>query len=246
MWFNIAVLFFSALTGGLGIFLIRTVKELHFKLTLVFAGSYLFSITITHIIPELFIESVQPFQIGLFLLIGFFMQFLLELLTSGVEHGHVHHLNDSHSHSSVGLLIIGLSLHSVMEGSLLAHPSTLHSHHDTSGLLLGIVFHKIPAAFALMSLLMHKTNDNRFSILMLLIFALASPLGLFIGDIFTKNDYISDQLVIFIFAIVSGNFLKISTTILFESSPNHRFNLNKMIVSLIGAGVAILIEFLFR
>jgi zinc and cadmium transporter len=47
-----------------------------------------------------------------------------------------------------------------------------------------------------------------------------------------------------LFAIVSGNFLHISTTIYFESSPDHSFHRKKILISLLGAALAILIEFL--
>jgi hypothetical protein len=40
-------------------------------------------------------------------------------------------------------------------------------------------------------------------------------------------------------AVVVGIFLHISTTILFESSENHRFNLIKFVVILMGAGFAV-------
>ncbi|MFN8886323.1 MAG: ZIP zinc transporter, partial [Cyclobacteriaceae bacterium] len=57
---------------------------------LVFAGSYLFSITIIHIFPELYSQSFDPGMIGICVLIGFFLQQALEFLSSGVEHGHIH------------------------------------------------------------------------------------------------------------------------------------------------------------
>jgi hypothetical protein len=41
-----------------------------------------------------------------------------------------------------------------------------------------------------------------------------------------------------IMAVVVGIFLHISTTILFESSENHRFNLIKFLIILLGAAIA--------
>ncbi|MFW5759400.1 MAG: ZIP family metal transporter [Cyclobacteriaceae bacterium] len=244
---NIIVLFITAFLGGLAVFFIPRIKESYFKLALVFAGSYLFAITILHIIPELFIGSMPPGQVGLFLLIGFFFQFFLELFTSGVEHGHMHQLSGKNGPQSAtsALLLIGLVVHSVMEGSLLAHPTTLHEHHHASGLLLGIVLHKVPAAFALMSILSQSANSKRVNILLLFIFSIASPVGVALGDYFTEFNLISPYWIVGIFAFVSGNFLKISTTILFESSPNHHFNLRRTLISLLGALVAVLIENVF-
>jgi len=42
--------------------------------------------------------------------------------------------------------------------------------------------------------------------------------------------------------VVIGIFLHISTTILFESTENHRFNSIKFIVILLGAGLAFLVS----
>mgnify|MGYP001071291965 CR=1 FL=1 len=245
---NALILFITAFLGGMAVFLIPKIKESYFKLALVFAGSYLFAITILHIIPELFLGSMPHSQVGLFLLVGFFFQFFLELFTSGIEHGHIHELpgKSNRKHSTSGfVLIAGLAIHSIMEGSLLAHPTTIHEHHHAGGLLFGIIFHKVPAAFALMSVLLASNTNRNLSLLLLFIFSIASPIGVILGDIFSKAQLISDYWMVAIFAFVSGNFLKISTTILFESSPDHHFNLRRTIISIIGALVAVLVEYLF-
>ncbi|WP_332913216.1 hypothetical protein [Algoriphagus boritolerans] len=54
MGINFLLLFFTAMIAGLLVFIFPSFREKYFKLLLVFAGSYLFSITILHIIPELF------------------------------------------------------------------------------------------------------------------------------------------------------------------------------------------------
>jgi hypothetical protein len=46
-------------------------------------------------------------------------------------------------------------------------------------------------------------------------------------------------------AVVIGIFLHISTTILFESSENHRFNLQKFVVIILGTLMALGTVFLF-
>jgi hypothetical protein len=45
-----------------------------------------------------------------------------------------------------------------------------------------------------------------------------------------------------IYGIVSGTFLYISTTIFFETSPGHHFNLKKLMFALGGAILAIAVE----
>jgi len=46
-----------------------------------------------------------------------------------------------------------------------------------------------------------------------------------------------------IMGIVIGIFLHISTTILFESSADHKFNMRKMAAVLIGSGIALITFF---
>jgi hypothetical protein len=48
---------------------------------------------------------------------------------------------------------------------------------------------------------------------------------------------------VLLYALVSGNFLHISTTIVFESSPEHHFNARKLTVAILGALVAVAVEY---
>ena len=75
----------------------------------------------------------------------------------------------------------------------------------------------------------------------LIVFAMVTPLGTFTSYAIGQN-MIGGLSMYFdkIMAVVVGIFLHISTTILFESSENHRFNLIKFIVILLGASVALI------
>lgn len=241
MWFNIVVLMATAIFGGLLAFRFKLSDKKNFDLALAFSGAYLFGITLVHIIPELFVSSSSPFRAGVFLLAGFFIQVLLEYLTSGVEHGHLHLPKDEHQHST-GMavsLLVGLFIHSVLEGTLLGQAN--HHEHSSMPLLLGITFHKIPAAFAMMTVLLCQYKKLKWPILFLLIFAMASPLGvLFRGtiDIGKEGGEI-------LFALVGGSFLHISTTIVFESSPQHKLKIKRLFFSVLGAFFAILVQAIF-
>ncbi|MEQ8905626.1 ZIP family metal transporter [Ekhidna sp.] len=206
------------------------------RLPLIFAGSYLFAITIIHIIPELFSISLNPSRVGLYVLIGFFMQQFLEYFSSGVEHGHVH-THKAVSTSGRFSIIVALMIHSILEGTLLTHDSPFHEKHESYSLLLGIVLHKMPAAFALMATMQ---GLGKRAVYILILFSLASPLGMVLGDFIL----LSEDAVLIVFAIVCGSFLHISTTIFVEASPEHHFGLNKILISLLGAVLAILVEFM--
>ena len=59
------------------------------QLLLSFSGAYLLSITVLHLIPEVF-ENQQK-KIGLFILLGIVFQTILEYFSKGAEHGHIHY-----------------------------------------------------------------------------------------------------------------------------------------------------------
>lgn len=217
----------------------------YFRYMLVFAGSYLLGITVVHILPELFEESDSLTFTGIFILVGFFLQKVLEYFTAGVEHGHMHKTaGEHHHHNPTIMLLAGLCLHSLLEGSLLGHPT--HHHHvgeNNHAILLGILLHKIPAAFALMSVLSCQYKKQSFPLLALLLFALATPVGVLLSEQAMLHRWLSTNFTQALFAIVSGSFLHIATTIFFENSPDeHRFGARRMLISLLGAGIAVLVE----
>ncbi|MBV6642226.1 MAG: zinc permease [Cyclobacteriaceae bacterium] len=235
----ILVLLSTTILGGLATLLIG-LKPTSIRLPLIFAGSFLFGVTIIHILPEIFTLSDQPMSIGVFILIGFFFQQLLEHYTSGIEHGHFHaHKSGGSTFSGISLLV-ALVIHSLMEGALLTHDSPFHARHESHTLLLGIILHKMPAAFALMTTV--KTG-SRFTVgqwFILIIFAISSPLGLIFSEYVLA---LSHEYLLYLFALVSGGFLHISTTIFVESSPEHKIGFKKIIAAVGGATVAIVAEF---
>jgi zinc transporter ZupT len=247
------------LLSGLLIYLVPRGKNSNFKLLLVFAGSYLFSITVIHILPELYRQPVGIEWIGLFVLAGFYLQQLLEYFTSGVEHGHIHvhdHAGHHHHHGhengnstqrtlSAIVLLAALCVHAFLEGGMLAQPIKMGVPYDLNAILLGIALHRAPAAFALMTVLAIQLGSRKKAIPYLIGFSIAAPAGLMLSTYLTEIEMITAEGMVFLYALVSGNFLHISTTIVFESSPEHHFNAKKMAVAIFGAMVAVAVEHLF-
>jgi len=234
----VTILFGSAFLAGLAVFFVKRDNTNLLKLTLSFSGAYLFSITVLHLIPHVYLSSTtSPEVIGLYVLGGFIFQLVLEQFSQGIEHGHIHHSN--HQVFPLGILI-SLCLHAFLEGMPLA------AGHQTE-LVFGIAIHHIPAAFALGSLLLNtKLNKTKIT-LFILIFAAMTPLGFLTskgisqGEIGNIAQYFDKMM-----AIVIGIFLHISTTILFESgsADHHTFNKRKMLAVLLGIAVS-LANFLF-
>jgi len=226
-----AVLFFCAFLGGSAIFLVKSDKSKLLKLILSFSGSYLFAITVLHLIPDAY-SGPDKGEIGIFILVGFLLQVFLEQFSEGVEHGHIHKHHDGNVFP-FGIMI-SLCLHAFLEGMPLAKDQ----HNE---LIFGISLHHIPAAFALASILMQNHFKKGSIIMYLIIFAMMAPLGFYVS-VGLSNGTIGGIDAYFnkIMGIVIGIFLHISTTILFESSADHKINTRKMIAVLLGIGVALI------
>lgn len=251
MIFKLCVLFFTPLLSGLLIYLVPKGKSTNFKLLLVFAGSYLFAITVIHILPELYTTHANFQFIGLFVLAGFFLQQILEYFASGIEHGHIpshddheHHHGHSHDHKKISawVLLLALCVHAFLEGGMLAQPVSIGPVYDVNAILLGIALHRAPAAFALMTVLTFQLQSRNKAVPYLLGFSVAAPVGLLLSSYLADREILSATGLIYLYALVSGNFLHISTTIVFESSPEHKFNARKMIVAIVGALLAVIVQ----
>ncbi|MBP6460053.1 MAG: ZIP family metal transporter [Crocinitomicaceae bacterium] len=235
---NIVLLIAAVVLGGAIVSIMDGMKQKQvIKIMLAFSGGFLLSIAFVHFLPELY-ESDTPYSIGIFILIGFLIQLFLEYFSGGIEHGHIH----VHKNNRIPwALFISLSIHSFIEGIPLAG-GEVNAHHDhlsAQSLLLGILFHQTPVAIALMTLLKGSGITNTKSWVILISFSLMTPMGLVFGK-FAHNaiDTLSMNLLL---AIVVGMFLHISTTIIFEASENHRFNLIKLISIIIGVILAVMI-----
>jgi len=245
MWLDAIILFFSGFLGGILFILFPQLKNKKFDFILVFSGAYLLSITILHILPEVYAQFHQPYKIGVWILAGFFLQMILGSISSGIEHGHVHSQNHAHLHnlrSAPLILLIGLGIHSFLEGTIVAHPVKAAIHNHSGGILLGIVLHKFPAAIALMAVFFYQNQKIYLAVLYLFLFSLSSPLGLIITTYIGNSAILSINTMALLYALVSGSFLQISTTIFFESSPHHQLEWNRILWTLLGALLAVLIE----
>ena len=228
---KLILLFTSCFLGGMAIFLFKKDNTQRLKLILSFSGAYLFAITILHLIPEVYHEGDH--SIGLFVLGGFLFQILLEQFSEGIEHGHIHKHTHDHYVFPYGIMF-SLCLHAFLEGMPLAQ-----GHQNQ--LLFGIGLHHIPASFALASVLMQNKISKKPIISLLILFSMMSPLGYLFSEGLSNGSIGNlDSYFDRIMGIVIGIFLHISTTILFESSVDHHFNLRKLVAVLAGIAIALM------
>jgi zinc and cadmium transporter len=230
---QLLLLFFCAFLGGISIFLFKAGDHgKHLKLILSFSGAYLFAITVLHLIPDAYHGNDN--MVGVFILGGFLFQIILEQFSDGVEHGHIH--QPSHNHTAFPLaILLSLCLHAFLEGMPLAE-----GYHVQ--LVFGIALHHIPAAFALASVMLANKVSKNSMVFFLFLFAIMAPAGYFFSDALSHG-VVGNLQSYFnrIMGIVIGIFLHISTTILFESTDDHKFNLKKMVVVLAGISIPLVL-----
>ncbi|WP_333599666.1 ZIP family metal transporter [Flavobacterium sp.] len=187
------------------------------KLLLAFSGSFLLSLTVMHLLPDVY-ES-HNIYVGIYIMVGILFQIILEFFSKGAEHGHVH------GHDKITqmpwLLFISLCIHALLEGFPVGH------HHN---LAYGIAIHHLPIAIILTTFFLNAQLNKTALFLFMLTFAVMTPLGTFVSNSFPILNYYYTQIT----AIVIGILFHISSTIIFESSEGHKFNIAKISMIILG------------
>ncbi len=228
------------LLGGAGGVLFGGSRKVLLPIALSFTAAYILGITVMSLLPSVYIGASA--KIGIWMLVGFLLQIAFEYLSKGVEHGHIHTHSHDHQLVYVFQVLLGLSLHAFLEGLPISGFSAVGHHHHGDDLFWAIIVHKAPAAFALSVLLVTQGIGRAKAILLLLLFAMMSPLGAWLG-----SHWQTDVEVMRIFlAILIGAFFHISTLILFENDEDagkhHHFSLLKMLTILVGFFLAYLVS----
>ncbi|MBC8045484.1 MAG: ZIP family metal transporter [Fimbriimonadaceae bacterium] len=237
---QIIILITAAGIGGAGAWFLRNKTHSEFlNILLSFSGAYLLGVVVLHLLPEVFAQTVQTttahahnYSIAIFILLGFFIQLIIVQFTRGIEHGHMH----LHEHLSKGYVfgvLFGLGVHAFMEGLPLADRS-----NDMHAVYWAIVLHKIPETFALATVLFFSYKNSVTASVLILFFALLTPLGSFAGKYLSEDAAINMHILI---AIVCGSLIHISTTIIFEASGKaHKISLYKFLAIVVGAAISLL------
>jgi zinc transporter ZupT len=211
----------SVLIGYLIAILLKPKAKQNLKLLLAFSGSFLLSLTVIHLLPDVY-ESDKN-SVGIFIMCGILFQIILEFFSKGAEHGHVH------GHDKLTqmpwLLFISLCIHALLEGF------PVGKHHD---LAYGIAIHHLPIAIILTTFFLNAQLNKVAIFIFMVTFAIMTPLGTLVSDSFPiLNEYYTQ-----ITAVVIGILFHISSTIIFESSEGHKFNIAKVSMIILGIVLA--------
>ena len=263
--------FLAVVLGYFLAIIVKPAKKKTIKLLLAFSGSFLLTMTVSHLLPEVYAYVIEGDhvettivendnsshnhthekhdhshdhtshdshnhteitnsnehnhdhdamkQIGLFIMLGIVFQIILEYFSKGAEHGHVH-VHEKMT-SMPWLLFASLCLHALFEGM----PVSQHTH-----LAWAIAIHHFPIAIILTLFFLQAELNKKFVFMFMIVFALMTPLGTYLS---ANLSFLIDYYVP-ISAFVIGILFHISSTIIFESSEGHKFNLAKLLAIIIG------------
>ena len=235
---NYSIYIFPLLSVILGYLIanfIQPKNKKNLKLLLAFSGAFLLSLTVMHLLPEVYQaenhlheghnhEGHAHSSIGLFIMIGIVFQIILEYFSKGAEHGHVH--GHDKMNTIPWLLFFSLCLHALLEGM----PISQHNE-----LAYGIAIHHFPIAIILTLFFINAELNKKGILFFMLVFAFMTPTGTFISSNLNFLTAYYTQ----ISGIVIGILFHISSTIIFESSEGHKFNLAKLIAIILGITLAV-------
>lgn len=223
---------FSVILGYIVAVFFRPKNKINLKLLLAFSGAFLLSLTVMHLLPEVYEANLQyaaehhhehSSAIGIYIMIGIVFQIILEYFSKGAEHGHVH--GHDKMDAIPWLLFFSLCLHALLEGM----PISNHNH-----LAYGIAIHHFPIAIILTTFFSNAQLPKKAIFFFMMVFAFMTPLGTILSENLTFLKAFYTQ----ISGIVIGILFHISSTIIFESSEGHKFNLAKISVIVLGVILA--------
>ncbi len=218
---NYILLFLAVVTGYIVARILQKKDLKNMEVFMAFSGAFLLSITVFELLPHVF--ETPSKSIGVYIMLGILLQIFLEFFSKGAEHGHIH-LHSENKHFP-WILFLSLSIHAFMEG----FPISEHNN-----LLAAIIIHKVPVAIILSFFFISAEYKLSTTLFFLFFFALMTPLGSYISTHYDLVHQYETQIT----AVVIGIFLHVSTTILFESSKNHKFNLSKMTAVIVAIVIA--------
>ena len=217
----------AVLLGYVVALFLKPEKKTNIKLLLAFSGSFLLSLTVMHLLPEVYeANHLQTHNheghfnsVGLFIMIGILLQIVLEFFSKGAEHGHVH--GHQKMNNIPWLLFISLCIHAFLEGFPISH------NHDMA---LGIAVHHFPIAIILTAFFLNANLQKSSIFVFMITFAAMTPLGSLASSYLPfLSQYYTE-----ITAIVIGILFHISTTIIFETAEGHKFNVAKISMIILG------------
>ncbi len=174
------------------------------------AGSML-SVSLVHILPESLEQSANAIYA---FLTGFIIIYIIEELLTPHKHDHGHgdHIHeDPHEHSDHVAIIsfVTIFAHTLLDGLGIRAGMGL-SELAGYAILFGVAMHQIPVSLSLAAILRESKLRKKIQIPLLVLFALAAPLGYVLSDLILSN--VSEVFVGLAAAFAWGSLLYVATS----------------------------------
>lgn len=220
----------SVIFGYLIATFFRPKSKKNLRILLAFSGSFLLALTVSHLLPTVY-EATHHVEadghvhgsIGFFIMFGIVFQIVLEYFSQGAEHGHVH--GHDTMHHIPWSLFISLCLHALLEGMPVS---------QNNDLAWGIAIHHFPIAIILTTFFSTSHLNKQSILLFMLTFAVMTPLGTVLSEKLPFIIHYQAEITAFVIGIL----FHISSTIIFETSEGHKFNLAKLSAIILGIVLA--------
>lgn len=251
------------LTGGLTFLFSERIKAKH-RMFSTFSAALVASLIFVHILPDIYGSEVGAKWLGLAVLLGLVIQLVLEKITHGIEHGHHHTHAKSHKSILIGVML-GLGAHALIEGMPISidddhqteeteeHAHIHNDHHDhehvdyssgktkvSSKFISAILMHKVPVTLMLSLFLLSIGVKPVNYFLLLLIFAVMTPLGMFTGEFLMKIPAINSY-KFYLLAVSTGMLLHIITSILFEHGHSKKETNLHILLIVLGVSIGVIL-----
>lgn len=164
----------ATLLGGWGVVRFLQGRPHHMRLLSGVAAGFLLSVTLVRVIPECLEASVGGERNAFWVLAGY-------LLVHVMEYGitlHFHYGEETHHGSPMSgvMALVGLSLHSLMDGVAIGVALSI-SGNLGSLMVLGIMLHRIPEGGTIASIFLVRGFGKRGALLAAATLALAALIG---------------------------------------------------------------------
>ena len=163
----------------------------------------------------------------------------MELLSKGIEHGHVH-IKGKISNKELIVIFIGLSIHSFIEGLPIYTFEGVNPHYSSINLdsfswiyFTAILIHKLPIAIVLMFFLIKLEVSTLKKYLFLVLFSLTTPLGAIIGEQLMLIESFHEWSPRFL-ALTTVMLLHITTLLIFEDHNHSKDKFKNLFIIIIG------------
>lgn len=185
----IPLLILAGISGaGLLLFLFKKLNQTILSLLIGLGAGSMLAVSLVHIFPE----ALEQTEYAIYaFMAGFLVIYLIEeiLTPRAHDHGHGDHVHeDPHEHYDHVALVsfIAIFIHTLFDGLGIRAGFGISKEIGYS-ILAGIAIHQIPVSLSLAAIFRESKFTKKIQICLLVIFALAAPIGYILSDIILNN-----------------------------------------------------------